>query len=60
MIKSLNEHLDSLNYGWVSFIIELLIIILAISLVIFILVKHVRSRNILIAYLVIFALLAYL
>ncbi len=57
MIKSLNEHLDSLNYGWVSFIIELLIIILAISLVIFILVKHVRSRNILIAYLVIFALL---
>ena len=57
MLELLKEHIASLNYGWISFVFEVLIIILAIIAIIIILVRHVRSRNVLISYLVTFILL---
>ncbi len=41
----IKNHIDSLSYGWFSFVIEALIIILAITVFIVILVKNIPSKS---------------
>ena len=57
MLDLLKEHIASLNYGWVSFVFEVLIVIFAIIAISIILVRHVRSKHIFISYLVTLILL---
>ena len=46
----IKNHIDSLSYGWFSFIVEALIIILAITVFIIVLVKNIPSKSMIILF----------
>lgn len=46
MIEMFNNHIESLSYGWISFIVELVFIIAAIIAFFTIAIKHIPSKSI--------------
>ena len=46
MIEMFNNHIESLSYGWISFIVELLFIIVAVIAFFVIAIKHIPSKSI--------------
>lgn len=56
MIETIQKYIESLGYGYISFAIEMVILVFGLALLIHFLCRHVQSKSMIVIYIAIFVL----